>query len=159
MKNVHRLIMITALLVVPVTACGQGVQEPSTTTSPSVSHAASPVPALEGTADLTLVMKDSPTATPKSYHLVCADGRAESSSDLPNAGVACQFLQRHADILEPPKGELNMACTQQYGGPQEANVSGTFNGQAVSRTFTFTNGCEIGAWKAAQDLLGPAEGT
>jgi hypothetical protein len=50
-----------------------------------------------------------------------------------------------------------MMCTQIYGGPERATVTGTFRGERVSSTFSKTNGCEIGRWKALTGLL-PATG-
>lgn len=46
---------------------------------------------------------------------------------------------------EPP---AQRACTQIFGGPQTAQVTGTLDGEAVSRRFSRTNGCEIADWDA-----------
>jgi hypothetical protein len=37
-------------------------------------------------------------------------------------------------------------CTQIYGGPQEALVTGTFGGRRVWARFSRRNGCEIARW-------------
>lgn len=39
-----------------------------------------------------------------------------------------------------------VACTQVYGGPQVAEVRGTFKGRRIDARFNRTNGCEIERW-------------
>jgi hypothetical protein len=47
-------------------------------------------------------------------------------------------------------------CTQVYGGPQWASITGTWQGQPVRSQLSLANGCEISRWKALQGLLPPA---
>lgn len=58
-------------------------------------------------------------------------------------------------VFEPTPG--NVACTQQYGGPETATVKGTFKGEQVDATFSRQNGCEIARWQDAQPLLEAAQ--
>jgi hypothetical protein len=44
-------------------------------------------------------------------------------------------------------------CTQIYGGPQTARVTGTIRGRHVDRSFSRTDGCEISDWDRAKALL------
>ena len=44
-------------------------------------------------------------------------------------------------------------CTEIYGGPQTATVTGTFRGEPVSAEFSRTNGCEIARWDGHVALL------
>ena len=46
-----------------------------------------------------------------------------------------------------------MACTQIYGGPQEADVRGVFRGRPVEAHFDRGNGCEIARWDKVQFLF------
>ncbi len=48
----------------------------------------------------------------------------------------------------------DMACTQIYGGPDEARVQGTLRGQPVDSSFKRTDGCEIARWATVAFLLG-----
>jgi hypothetical protein len=50
------------------------------------------------------------------------------------------------------------ACTQIYGGPATARVSGTLRGADVSASFDLTDGCEIERWRRNAALLGPPPG-
>jgi hypothetical protein len=54
-------------------------------------------------------------------------------------------------VFEPTPG--NVACTQQYGGPEKATVTGTLRGEEVDASFSRENGCEIARWQDAQELL------
>jgi hypothetical protein len=56
-----------------------------------------------------------------------------------------------ADVFEPTP--RNVACTQQYGGPETAKVTGTFRGEPVDAEFARRNGCEIARWEDAMELL------
>ena len=70
---------------------------------------------------------------------------------LPQAAVACRRLAAFADPFAPtPKGS---ACTQLYGGPQTARVTGTFRGRSVWARFARRNGCEIARWQRVAFLF------
>src|SRR5262249_26841823 len=64
---------------------------------------------------------------------------------LPNAADACRRLGEIHDPFAPvPKGT---ACTQIYGGPELADVTGTYNGERIDTQFSRGNGCDIDRWK------------
>ena len=46
----------------------------------------------------------------------------------------------------------------QYGGPQEATVTGVVDGRSAETNFTLRDGCEIALWNAAKDVLGTTGG-
>ena len=47
----------------------------------------------------------------------------------------------------------DVMCTEQYGGPQRARVTGTWHGRAVRASFTRTDGCQIARWDAIVPVL------
>jgi hypothetical protein len=51
-------------------------------------------------------------------------------------------------------------CTEIYGGPGKATVTGTLDGAAVNATFSRSNGCEIARWEklVAAGLIPPGIG-
>jgi hypothetical protein len=53
--------------------------------------------------------------------------------------------------LRPTGGDT--ACTQIYGGPEEAAIKGEIRGESVDATFTRTDGCEISRWDNVKALL------
>ena len=46
-------------------------------------------------------------------------------------------------------------CTQQYGGPEQALISGTYRGEPVSYKLARTDGCEIDRYEQLSFLLPP----
>jgi hypothetical protein len=65
----------------------------------------------------------------------------------PDPAKACDALLSNEDALEPVSGDV--ACTEIYGGPQEA----TLIGPDVDARFSRTNGCEIARWDALKPVL------
>ena len=104
--------------------------------------------ATEGT-DLTIVVDDGTGAT-TTWTLTCDP----PGGTHPNAAKACQILAAHGETALPrvPK---NKACTQVYGGPEKATVTGTWQGKRVLSTFSRTDGCQISRWDLLHGLLPP----
>ena len=75
------------------------------------------------------------------YTLVCPRG----TGTLPAAHSACSKLRRIGVRSFAPV-PAHAACTEIYGGPQIARVSGRFAGQSIKASFNRTNGCEIARW-------------
>jgi Subtilisin inhibitor-like len=74
------------------------------------------------------------------YTLTCAP----AGGTLPHSATACRRLAGLKRPFAPtPRGT---ACTQIYGGPQEALVIGRFRARPVRARFNRRNGCEIGRW-------------
>jgi hypothetical protein len=74
-----------------------------------------------------------------------------SGGTLPHATAACAKLAKMDDPFAPvPKDK---ACTQIFGGPEEATVTGTFRGEPVNAHFDKGNGCEIARWNSVEFLF------
>jgi hypothetical protein len=69
----------------------------------------------------------------------------------PDPAKACDALLQHEDALQPVAGDV--ACTEIYGGPQLATISGA----DVHATLSRENGCQIARWEALAPVveLGP----
>ena len=80
---------------------------------------------------------------PRTLKLECAKP-TDSDACGAVAGISAADLQPNDD---------GMACTQQYGGPEEATIKGTIRGDKVDATFSRTDGCEIARWDRVQELL------
>jgi hypothetical protein len=88
--------------------------------------------------------------------LDCGDGDAHGSGFLSDGADAhCRDALGMQKLLtvSPPKDQV---CTQLYGGPQTAHITGTLAGQSVTRDLARRNGCEIADWQKAQPLLAPS---
>ncbi|MGN7201223.1 SSI family serine proteinase inhibitor [Arthrobacter sp. SAFR-044] len=112
----------------------------------------------QGNAELAITVVPSPGAPDVNYTLVCSSGTPAEESSHPNAAAACAALKDDPAIVAPAAPGTSQPCTQQYGGPQTATVTGVVDGVAVDSKFARTNGCEISAWEAAKDVLGASGG-
>ena len=70
---------------------------------------------------------------------------------------ACRKLAVGGAALFAPASE-KMACTQIYGGPQRARVTGLRNGRRIWATFSRTDGCQIHRWARVSPWLLPPGG-
>ncbi|MBC7645256.1 MAG: hypothetical protein H7123_09020 [Thermoleophilia bacterium] len=97
------------------------------------------------TANLTIVLVNEPhdSLPPSTVQVKCPDTTGDREA-------ACNLLTDHPEVLEPPSGDT--MCTEQYGGPETATVTGTFNGKPVKLKFKRTDGCEISRFTAAHKL-------
>lgn len=74
----------------------------------------------------------------------------------PDPAAACAALDRAGAAALPPV-PADLACTQIYGGPETARITGTWKGSPVDATLARNNGCEISRWNRLAGLL-PAGG-
>lgn len=84
-----------------------------------------------------------------------ADRRAEGAlEDRASAAELCAQARGVSDVLTS-KPDKTRACSQIYGGPETARVTGTIGAEKVDRRFSRTNGCEIADYTRVAGLLGP----
>lgn len=129
--------IVAALLAcLALAACGEDDEEP-----------AAPAPG-GSLAELTVAVDaDGKDPAPPRRTTISCDAPEDSEVCRALAGVKPQ-------TFEPTPGDV--ACTQQYGGPQTATVKGTLRGAPVDSRFSRTNGCEIARWEDAAAILGAA---
>jgi hypothetical protein len=109
--------------------------------------------------DLTVHLTDSPGGPQYTFRLEARDGTPGPGCTLPDPAAALAALERFgADIFFPKPGPPKL-CTQQYGGPQVAVVTGWFLARRVHTEFRRTDGCEIARWQAMAPLLGGIAGS
>ncbi len=92
------------------------------------------------------------SGTTTTWRLTCDP----SGGTHPKPEEACAALAAHGAAALPavPKDQV---CTQVYGGPQTASVTGTWQGRPVRSAFVRSNGCEIGRWELLEGLLPSAD--
>ena len=73
----------------------------------------------------------------------------------PDPNQVCNFLDLSKQWGKDPFApvEADRVCTQVYGGPETATVTGTWDGEPVDAEFNRTNGCEITRWSTALPIL------
>jgi aminoglycoside phosphotransferase (APT) family kinase protein len=109
--------------------------------------------------DLTIRLTEAPGAPEYSFRLVADAAGATAGSTLPDPAAALEALRLHGEETFFPQPGPPRLCTQQYGGPQVAVVTGRFRGRAVQTRFSRTDGCEIARWRSMAPLLGGAPGS
>ena len=89
----------------------------------------------------------------KTWTVACSPARGT----LARPAVACRKLATGGAKLfaAVPK---NMMCTEIYGGPQVARVTGTVKGKRVLATLDRVNGCAIERWDRLSPWLLPRGG-
>ena len=134
-------VLSTFALAVALSACG-----PTPSGSPTSGTSAGSTSPPTGD-QLVISVKDGSGRT-TTWRLTCDP----PGGTHPDPEAACQALEKAgATALRPvPKG---LSCTQVYGGPETAVITGTWRGQAVSSRLSRINGCEISRWNALEGLL------
>jgi hypothetical protein len=127
-----------AAVLVAAVGCGAGQSAPGNTAP---------------TADTSLKITLWPQgrdgdSKPRQWTLRCEpDG-----GTLPRKATACDRLSRLARPFAPTSKDV--VCTDLYGGPQQALVTGVHEGKRVWATLSARNGCEIARWNRVAFLLG-----
>jgi hypothetical protein len=150
-------IVLAISLLAPLTAAAACAETPtsgSTETAPSVAQtgnpsaeASTPAPSASGPDELIIVFRDG-SNPPVTWRLTCNP----PGGDHPDPEAACVALERDGEwALAPvPKNKL---CTQVYGGPEQATITGSWRGRPVSSMLSLINGCETARWAALIGLL------
>lgn len=106
-------------------------------------------PAPGPTGRLVVEQDQGDGSAPQRWTLVCEPGAA--AGDHPDAAAACEHLLGTEDPFAPLPDDR--VCTEIYGGPQTARVTGTWRGEAVDLRLSREDGCAIGQWDALGPLL------
>jgi hypothetical protein len=86
-------------------------------------------------------------------HLRCRGSRAKADGFLrPVARRACAHARGVARLLTTGP-DPHRACTEIFGGPERALVTGRIGDRRVRRSFKRTDGCEVADWRRAMPLL------
>lgn len=133
-----------ALLVLPLlllAACGSSTG--------SSSGSADALPAASRADDDLAVQYDAGDGSPaSSWTLTCGGSVAGSH---PQAARACEHLSSLEQPFAPPPAD--QICSQQFGGPQTATVTGRWRGEPVELSLSRTDGCRIAQWDSLVPLV------
>jgi hypothetical protein len=103
--------------------------------------------------DLMIVLDRGDGTEPERYTLTCGETPA---GDHPDAAAACAHLEGLEDPFAPLPDD--MACTQQFGGPETATITGRWHAAEVDVELSRADGCHIAQWDGLGPLLPPVEG-
>ncbi|MFF3735472.1 SSI family serine proteinase inhibitor [Streptomyces sp. NPDC002476] len=113
-----------------------------------------PLPQGEDDARTRLTVTVSEAGDPSAegiFELECAP----VGGDHPAAEPACDRLAELADegtdpFAPVPRGAM---CTQQFGGPATARITGTWRARHIDAVFSRADGCEISRWNNLRPVL------
>ena len=74
-----------------------------------------------------------------------------AGGDHPDPEAACRDLAAADAPFAPLPTDL--ICTEQYGGPQTARITGTHRGEPVDVSLSRIDGCRISQWDALGAVL------
>ncbi|MCZ9883501.1 serine protease inhibitor [Arthrobacter sp. B2a2-09] len=109
--------------------------------------------------ELTITLTEAPGAVDYEFVLLGSGGEVSEGSTLPDPRGALAAVEQFGEEIFFPVPRPDRICTQQYGGPQVATVTGRFRGREVSSRFSRTDGCEIARWRTMAALLGGVAGS
>jgi hypothetical protein len=96
---------------------------------------------------LEISVSNGTDADPTTWTLTCDP----AGGNHPAPDAACGALDEAPDPFAPVPDDT--ACTQIYGGPETATITGTWDGESVAATYSRTDGCEIERWDALAAVL------
>jgi len=114
----------------------------------AIAAAASTAHAASSTTSLRIVYRANSGARPHVTTLHCDPPRGI----VPRPAAACRRLAAGGRALFAPTPP-GVACTQIYGGPQVALVTGTLSGRRIWARFARRDGCETERWNRIAFLL------
>jgi hypothetical protein len=101
------------------------------------------------TSNLTVFYNASPSSQ-VAFKVTCL---AHSISGThPNKKAICGAIAKQGTRLFAPVPR-GTACSQIYGGPQTATITGTVNGRKINSTFSRTDGCQVARWNTAKAFV------
>jgi len=109
--------------------------------------------------ELTVTLVEAPGAVEQVFVLLAADGEPAAGSTVPDPRAALAAVEQYGEEVFFPMPRPDRRCTQIYGGPQTATVTGTFQDRPVDCHFSRTDGCEIAKWRSMAPLLGGVTGS
>lgn len=101
-------------------------------------------------ADLTLTVDQGDGTAVITYRLTCLGDTATFTGDTSLAAHDGCITLTEPDVRTRllTDDHLDRVCTEQYGGPQTATISGTLDEQTVDASIDRANGCGINDWDA-----------
>lgn len=111
-------------------------------------------PAEPVAADVVVVVDATGEGATTTWTLTCEP----VGGDHPDAAAACAAIAAAGGAAAFAPTPRDVACTEQWGGPQTATVTGTVGGETINAKFDRRNGCEISRWDGLEPLFGPDAG-
>ena len=143
-----RLLLVLPLLLVAACGSSPGSSSQDRLPPPTTDSDAAAGGISRADNDLVIEYDAGDGAAPATWTLTCV-GFVDGNH--PQAEQACAHLKG----LEEPFAPLpaDAICTEQYGGPQTAHVTGLWGGDPVDLRLSRVNGCHISQWDGLVPLV------
>ena len=164
----RRILTLTSLLLAAtlITACGEDDEQTTTVGTGDTSDTVNDDLPLGGVSEGNGKVGDRVGAAAgdlAEYRLACLGDTATFTGDIPpgvDATTACLSVATDtARMLLDPDVMVDRMCTEIYGGPETATVSGLLDGIEVNYEINRTNGCGIDDWERVFAGLVPPPAT
>lgn len=157
-RTTRRAALVVGLVAVAgLAACGSSESPRDTTAVTDTTAAPSTLPPDTATSLQIVVGIEGVPSIATATLNIDATGAVTGTGYLERndlAQAAAQLLDQSEVVTRLIEGEpTGQACTEIYGGPDIATVSGTLRGDAVDTTFHRNNGCGIADWELFLPLL------
>lgn len=86
---------------------------------------------------LRITVRETPSAESRTFTVRCRHDQSDGNCSVARTLNAADFAPTPAD----------QPCTQEYGGPETGNITGTVRGTDVAARVSRSNGCQIARWK------------
>jgi hypothetical protein len=74
------------------------------------------------------------------------------SGTHPNKKAICAAIAKQGTRLFAPV-PTGIACSQIYGGPETATITGTVKGRKINSAFSRTDGCQVARWNNGRSMF------
>lgn len=155
------LLPTLAVLIVFAAGCSDDDETTTTATTTIANETRDEAGGVAGEIQLTVVV-DGGEFDGLTYTISCSGAAAAVDPEVEGVDpvTACQRLEDPEVVRRLVEGPpADRICTEQYGGPQVATITGTIDGEAVDAEVSRVNGCEISTWDdMLAGILPPTDG-
>ncbi len=145
-----------------LTSCGSGSDSASPDTGSDSGDANPDLPGDQGAiGSLHIVVRHPDLTADIEYDVGCFGDAFPVTPEVDgvDGATGCELLGDPAVLALLVDGvPPDQACTEIYGGPDEAFITGEIDGRPVDATVSRSNGCEIDRWEQLVGLIPPALG-
>jgi hypothetical protein len=145
---VRRSLLLFALLTLTACAGGGGGDDAAAPTTPQDGEGAVGGGIVEAEDELQVQFDPGDGTPPSTWTLSCSE---PVEGTHPEAAAACAHLRTLEDPFAPLPPDI--VCTEQFGGPQTAQVLGSWDGKLVDLELSRVDGCRISQWDSLVPLV------
>jgi hypothetical protein len=159
---IRRSVFLGVIVVVVLAACGSDSGGGSTSSGTQLE-----VEGVATTVGFVVPNPDDPASVPEpgdfteidiSGTLTCRGDKSTGTGVFADTAIqVCLEVQSQPTVFQEVGVSDDEACTEIYGGPQHATITGSIAGEEVDVSVTRDNGCGIDDWQRLEFLLGPPE--